>query len=425
MSNIVIMPDGTPVDVTGIPEEQVVAMIEASRKLAPPAPPPDSGLRTPEKPAVVPETDYMNRENLLSTREGLMTPGTPFPADMAEDALIGAGRFINELGQGIKQKYLQSTNQAEADEYTDEVINPDTERWDKGTEGAGMEDIGYYGAAGAPGMAFGGGAGIVGTGVLAGIESGLMPTENATWEEAAKNATTGAAFGAALRSAPDVWAAQKSLRNWFKNKNINKNLDSDMVALAEKYGVKIPRSWFSPSKPGQVAEELGQIPFVGRVGVKKMLEDAQKAFQQMLAENKPAQKIQQAWNKQKELIEKADKKAWDITKAAIGDSGIDRQNVNNMMNGILRGLRGDNIGKEQIGEEEAVEIAKLLFGKLGKKEIAGIFENKIQDVARKIAMDSNVAMRTGAALSRPVQERFTDDRKKVLTRSIAASSGAQ
>lgn len=335
MSNVIIMPDGTPVDITGIPEEQVVAMIEASRT---------------SMPAPAPQKDYMTREELMSKRKGMVVPGTPLPANMAEDALVGAGRFFSEMGQGIKQKYLMATDPEKAKEYTDETIIPDRERWDKGTEGMGSEDIGYYGAMASPGAVGGGGLGVLGTGLMAGVEAGLMPVDSATWEETAKNAATAAAFGAALRFAPDLWSAQKAVRNWLKNRNIQKNLDPDMVALAEQYGVKIPRSMYSPSKAGKVAEELGQVPFVGRVAIPKMLADAKSTMEEMLRRNEPRKKIQDVWNKQKKAIEDADSNAWIKTHEAIGDAPIDRQSVNNTMEEVLGTFRGDTIGQAQVDE---------------------------------------------------------------------------
>jgi hypothetical protein len=325
---IIRMPDGQMVDVTGMPQDQVVAMIQASQSRLEPEPQRETQPPRPEK-------DYQTREELMSSSDFL-------PGRIAQDVLTGVGRFATEMGQGIKQKYLQAFgDEGEAKKYTEEVITPERKLWEKGTEGLGAEDIGYYGAMMTPGMATGG-LGIAGTAAMAGLEAGLMPTTDAEWESAFKQAGIGAGFGAGLRALPEGAAI---FNQWRKNKQLGK-VDDDIVALAEQFGVEVPRSVNRPSWIGRASEEMANIPIIGRPGATAMRQDAYNTLEAM--GGRPTETTQEAFKRGKEALEEADSTRWQRTHSAIGDAPIDRQGLNNEIGNIIENLRGDTIGQQQI-----------------------------------------------------------------------------
>jgi hypothetical protein len=328
MERIVTSPDGKEYVVNapeGATDDQVIAY--AQSQFSQPAPQPA---------ATQPQHDYMTRDELMT--------GNPI-----EDAAIGLGRFATEVGQGAKQKFKMAFGEeGEAEAYT-EQINADTRRYDAGTEGAGMEDVGYYGGMMAPGLATGG-LGIPATAGMAAVEAGILPTQEASWADTAKQAATGAAFAGVLRAAPDLWAAQKAIRNRISAGKI----DQDVLKLAEQYGVKVPRSVHSPNKSGKVSEELGNLPVIGRLGAKKMREDSEKVLREIGENNQTGQTAQEAFVQGKKGLEEADRMSWSDAHSKIGDSPIDREAMNNAVEDVLESLDSDIIGKD-----EAKAIQKL------------------------------------------------------------------
>lgn len=295
----------------------------------------------PPPAAVAPQEDYMTRENLMSTQ--------PVPqARILEDALIGAGRFLSEAGQGIKQKALMAgeelglVDEGRAQEYTEQVIKPDTRRWKQGTEGVGAEDVGYYGAMMAPSMAVGP-MGVAGTTAMGALEAGILPTEEADWAEAMKQAGVGAAFAGTLRSAPEGIAA---FRQWRKNKQLGK-VDEDIVALAEQYGVKVPRSVNRPSVVGKASEEAARLPVIGKPFAERSRQSVRDTLDEMTARTTGNQNTQEAFVAGREALEEADSQAWKATNRLVGDAPIDRQRLNNDISEIMAGMGDDTIAQSQ------------------------------------------------------------------------------
>jgi hypothetical protein len=327
MAKLIQMPDGQMVDIEGIPHDQVVSMIEMSKsRMTQPA---------PVQRELAPEEDYMTRENIMT--------GNKF-----EDALIGLGRFGHEAGQGIKQKgmmlgeTLGLMDEGGADEYT-KTINADRARYDKITEGAGMEDFGYYGGMLAPSLAVPA-LGIAGTAAIGGLEAGMLPTAEADWWDVAEQTIKGAAIAGGLRSVPAAWKALKQRKKGM--------IDEEVIAFAQKFGVKVPRNLHTPSNMGKIANEAGTLPIVGKIGAQGMRDDAGRVLQEVMDANETG--VQKAFVAGKERLENQTSDTWKAAHREIGDAPIDRQHLNNRMAEYLHSLKGDAVGQRDAGNIESL-----------------------------------------------------------------------
>jgi hypothetical protein len=278
----VSLPDGTMVEFPdGMSQEEVRAVMRSK------FPPPNQV--TPE------QRNQIGRQEL----------GNPLEA-----GLIGAGRFATEVGQGIKQKALMAgesmglVDQGRADQYT-QGVNQETGRWNELTEGAGAEDVGYYGAMMAPGM-LAPGAGILGTAGLGALETAVMPTEDADWAEFAKQAGLGGLTAGAMRSMPDVY---KSFKQWKNNRKLGK-IDPDVAALAER-GVKVSPDVLNPSTTKTVARSAVDIPVVSDVmRGNPMRADAERVIRELSDANTSGRNIQEAFVGATENLKKRDSELW-------------------------------------------------------------------------------------------------------------------
>jgi hypothetical protein len=224
--------------------------------------------------------------------------------------LIGAGRFVDEMAGGIKQKALMAgeglglVDEGRADEYTQQLMQ-ERQRWDELTSGAGPEDVGYYGAMMAPGL-LAPGAGIAGTAAMGALEAGAMPTEQADWGETAQQAGLGGATAGLFRAAPDVYQAAKGARQASK---LGK-MDPDAIALAER-GVMMSPDVYAPGMAKNAAREITDIPIVSDfLRGKPMRADAERVMREMVDATSTDKNIQSAFVEGTERMRKADSAAW-------------------------------------------------------------------------------------------------------------------
>jgi hypothetical protein len=325
-------PDGNTYEVTapeGATEEEVMARVRQQAASRPAAP--------------EPKVDVPSR-----AEAGRAAFDNPLQA-----ALVGVGRFLTEVGQGGKQMGLMAgeamglADEGAAQEYT-EQINRERQEWDEFTEGAGMEDVGYYGAMLAPALVAPG-AGIARTAGMGALEAGMMPAEEATVAEKAKQAATGAAVAGGLRAAPDLWAANKARRQRKKAES----LDPDVMAMASEYpDVRVSPDLYAPSTARSVAREYVDVPVISDLTRgRKMRNDAERMLRDQANRNVSRDSIQESFTKGVDVMEGQNRRQWNNVWESMPDARVSNANLGMDFSALVRELQEDpKISQKSIDE---------------------------------------------------------------------------
>ena len=297
-------------------------------------------------------------EKAPDPREALDAPGIRLPftdtvipgTSKVNEALIGVGRFATELGQGAKQKALmvkdEFTGEGEADEYT-EQINEETARWDKDTEGFGLEDIGYYGSMlGSAALAPGGG--IAGTAAVGALENALLPQQEAEWSEVAKDAALGGATAGAVRAAPD---AIRGARNWNRSRKMAQ-VDPDVAKVGTDFGVKVSPDQLRPTTVNKQARDILDTP-IWSPGKAGKMDDSRRVLEEMAAKQKHGS-VQEQFNKGVDALRDADSNRWKSTLAEVGDAPVSNANIGMEFKNLM-----DELASEGMAVDEIKAIQKM------------------------------------------------------------------
>jgi hypothetical protein len=321
-----------------------------------------------------------------------------------EAGVVGVGRFGTEVGQGIKQMGLMAgevlglADEGAADEYT-KKINEEKKYWDQATKGAGAEDVGYYGAMLAPAM-LAPQAGVLGTGAIAGLEAGVLPTPEADIGQKAAQVGTGALLGGGARALEDVvGAGVGAVGDWNRARKAG-NIDPDVAALSAGRGVDAPPDVYSPNQMKSGIRDALDLPFLkpGRAGAKA---DSERVLREMAAETDTPGTIQDAYIAGRTALKRENSDMWDETMSMIGDAPTSNAMLGKGFASLKRELLNEGLGKQEI------EMISDLWSQRPKgwMSVADLhkyrakFGNKLQAKWAKEGLDVSVPKRIYGLLS--------------------------
>lgn len=210
--------------------------------------------------------------------------------------LIGAGRGLMDIGQGVKQKALMAFgDEGEADQYTQQV-NQEVQQFEEDFPGIGAESAGRLAGWAAPGLVSGMAGGAIPAMVAGGLEGGVMATPNADWGQAATGAALGTAGAAAGAAIP---GAVRGARNLARGKPI----DPDLAQLVKETGVKLTPDQMKSTHLTRAGEKV--FPQRGN----KMAE-IETALSRMQMKHATGDKLQPAYVEGANKLREADSLAW-------------------------------------------------------------------------------------------------------------------